>query len=145
MNLLAPIKTIMTTKLITVGQYEPMLVVDDIFKTSHLHHIPVLDKGNLVGIISKSDYNLFLRGFKDNAEDNNMNRYRLRSYKVGDIMTSKLATLDEEDKINLALDIFNKNMFHALPILRGDTLVGILTTFDIISTLAKDGFAISEY
>lgn len=145
MNLLSPIKTIMTSQLITVSEYDPMHVIEDIFKASKIHHVPVVSKGKLVGMLSKSDYNLFIRGFQDDSEDDNVNKYRLIAYKAKDIMTTKLATLQEGDNINIALEVFNENMFHALPVLSGDNLVGIVTTFDIIKALSQDGFAVSEY
>lgn len=142
MNLLAPIKTIMTTQLVTVSDNDPMHVVDEIFKTTRFHHIPVVSQGNLIGMVSKSDYNLFLRGFQDGERTN---KYRLRTYMVKDIMTDKLAKLEEDDNINIALEVFNENMFHAIPITKDGKLVGIVTTFDIIKSLATDGFAVSEY
>jgi len=47
----------MTKELITVQPDELMTVVDRIFKTHKIHHIPVIEAdGTVIGMISKSDY-----------------------------------------------------------------------------------------
>jgi acetoin utilization protein AcuB len=51
-------------------------------------------------------------------------------------MTKGLAKLDPEDRINVALEIFLVNRFHAIPVVKNEELVGIVTTYDIIKTLA---------
>lgn len=61
MNLLAPISTIMTTKLITLSPDDDLTKLEDVFKENKIHHVPIVDKGELVGIISKQDYFAFKR------------------------------------------------------------------------------------
>jgi acetoin utilization protein AcuB len=80
MNVLAPIKTIMTTKLITVNPKDKLTAVKEIFDNNKIHHIPVVRYKEIVGIISKSDFLHFLRGFNRNAEDRFVNEARLRVY-----------------------------------------------------------------
>ena len=53
-------------------------------------------------------------------------------------MTTGLAKLEPDDRINVALDVFCVNLFHALPVVKDNELVGILTPFDIIKTLAEE-------
>jgi predicted transcriptional regulator len=70
---------------------------------------------------------------------------RLNNYTAKDIMTKKLAKLDPDDKINVALEVFRENLFHAIPVVQNERIVGILTTFDIINNLAKDANAVASY
>lgn len=143
MNVLAPVKTIMTTKLVTVNPGDKLMEVKKIFDENRIHHIPVVRYKEIIGIISKSDFLQFLRGFNQNEEDRFVNEARMRAYNAEDLMTKGLAKLGPEDRINVALEIFLENRFHAIPIIEekggGKTeLVGMLTTFDIIKALASE-------
>ncbi|HMQ06826.1 MAG TPA: CBS domain-containing protein [Saprospiraceae bacterium] len=145
MNLLAPVSNIMTKDLITVSPNDPLSVVNNIFAKYKIHHIPVVQEGELAGIISQSDFLFFKRGFNPSRLVEKMEEIRLHNYAVKDIMTTKLATLDPRDKIIVALDIFLKNIFHAIPVVDSRRLVGIVTTHDVIKELVKDKHAIAEY
>ncbi|TXB62406.1 CBS domain-containing protein [Phaeodactylibacter luteus] len=138
MNILDPVKSIMTTNLLTVTTGDKLTAVKEIFDNHRVHHIPVVRYKELVGIISKTDFLHFLRGFNRNAEDEFVNEARMRAYKVEDIMTKGIAKLAPEDRINVALEIFLENRFHAIPVVNAaGELEGLLTTFDIIKTLAQ--------
>lgn len=135
----------MSSKLTTISPEDSLLSVQEIFKKEKFHHLPVLDKGELVGIISKSDFLHFKRGFVDRDTDNRLDLFRLKKWKVNQIMTTGLAKMDHDERINVALDIFRVNMFHAIPIMEDQKLVGILTTYDIINHLARDKSASTTY
>lgn len=138
MNVLAPINTIMTKDLITVNPGDKLTRVKEIFDEHNIHHIPVVRFREMVGIISKTDFKFFLRGFSRNEEDRFVNYARLRAYTAEDIMTTGLAKLGSEDRINVALEIFMVNRFHAIPVVDNNELVGIVTTFDIIKALNNE-------
>ncbi len=145
MNLLAPISSIMTTRMITVKPSDTMKKVEEIFRQNSIHHIPVLEDGKLVGIVSKSDYLFFKRGFVDQNTDALLDLYRLKVWKVGKVMTTKLAKMDVNDRVNVALEVFRVNRFHAILVTDEDRLVGIVTTHDIIENLARAKMAVSAY
>jgi len=138
MNVLAPVKSIMSTHLITVAPSDKLSIVKDIFDDHNIHHIPVVRYKELIGIISKTDFLHFLQGFSPNQEDRFVNYARLRSYAAEEIMTKGLAKLNPNDRINIALEIFMVNRFHAIPVVENDDLVGIVTTYDIIKALASE-------
>ena len=50
-------------------------------------------------------------------------------------MTTGLAKLSPEERINVALEVFMANRFHAIPVVDDGDLVGIVTTFDIMKEL----------
>jgi acetoin utilization protein AcuB len=137
MNVLTPISEIMSKNLITVGEKDQLTVVKEIFEKYNIHHIPVVRFRAIVGMVSKSDYLYFVRGFSQNEEDKFVNESRLRTYTVDEIMTTRLAKVLPTDRINVALEIFSINRFHAIPVVENDELVGIVTTHDIISALAE--------
>lgn len=138
MNVLAPVSTIMTKDVISVAERDRLTRVRDIFKENAIHHIPVTRSGKVVGIISREDLLLFMKGLGENTLEKIINETRLNNYNVEVIMTRGVGKLEPTDRINVALDIFSKNLFRALPVVEDNKLVGIVTTFDIIKTLNEE-------
>ena len=143
LNLQSPVEEIMSTNLITLTQTDTLLKVKDVFDKNRIHHIPIVENDSLVGIVSKSDFLFFQRGFS--SDQDRYRLYRLKTYTVGQIMTKGVAKLDVKDKIDVALELFKENLFHAIPITRDNDLVGIVTTYDVISTLSSGKGAINKY
>jgi acetoin utilization protein AcuB len=137
MDILAPISQIMSKELITVSEKDKLTVVKEIFEKHNIHHIPVVRFKSIVGIISKTDYLYFVRGFTQNEEDRFINESRLKAYTADEIMTTGMAKVEPADRINVALEIFKINRFHAIPVVENDELVGIVTTHDIIIALSE--------
>ncbi|MFZ2897317.1 MAG: CBS domain-containing protein [Saprospiraceae bacterium] len=137
MDVLAPISQIMSKELITVSEKDKLTTVKEIFEKHNIHHIPVVRFKSIVGIISKADYLYFVRGFTQNEEDRFINESRLKAYTADEIMTTGMAKVEPADRINVALEIFKINRFHAIPVVENDELVGIVTTHDIISALSE--------
>jgi acetoin utilization protein AcuB len=138
MDFTAPVSKWMTTKMVTVVPGDSVSVVKDIFDQQRIHHIPVVKYRTLVGLISKSDFLHFLRGMETTPYDKLVEKSRLEHYKAEDIMTTGLATLEPNERLNVALQLFSENLFHAIPIVEKEELVGILTTFDIIRALVEE-------
>ncbi len=145
MNILSPVSSIMTQNPICIGLNESLAVADKLFKENKIHHLPVIAEGKLVGMISKSDFLFFRRGFTTNSNEKLEEDVRLNNYTAKEIMTKKLAKLDPSDKINVALEVFKENLFHAIPVVENERIVGIVTTFDIINRLAIDSEATASY
>lgn len=138
MDLSAPISSIMTRKLVTAVPNDRLTHIKEIFKNSRIHHIPVVKYTTLVGLISRVDFNHFVNGVGHAEVDQLVEQGRLNSYTAEEIMTTKLATLESTDRVNVAVEIFAENLFHAIPIVDDGELVGILTTFDLIKALQAE-------
>lgn len=138
MNIQVPIATIMSTDLMMVQSDDKVVIVRDIMEANGIHHVPVVNFNKLVGLISKSDLLHFLKGMNYNSYQDLMNDVRLKNYIAAEIMTEDLECLQPEDSIEKAIELFQKNRFHAIPIVKGDNeLIGILTTFDIINMIVE--------
>lgn len=139
MYLLTPVSAIMTDHVITVNPGDKLKVVDDIFHQHRIHHIPVVDGRKIIGMISKSDLLHFVRGFTSRKEDLDANEADLQSHTAEEIMTRHLAKVEPSDRVNVVLEVFKENLFHAIPVVNeDDELVGIITTFDIIRWLSEE-------
>lgn len=137
MDIRQAVSQLMKKELITVGTEDPLLKVEKVFRENKIHHLPVLDEGKLVGMLSKSDFLFFKKGFSESKKDEELETFRLKSHRVREIMTTGLAKLEPDDRVDVALEVFKENMFHALPVVENGRIVGILTTFDIIDALSK--------
>ena len=126
----------MTTKLITAS---PAMTVKDAFLTMRSHrvrHLPVLDEGVLVGIISDRD----LRRPKwVDALDDWTTYYQIDDgTKVADVMTKNPEVVRTYNSIRKAVRVFREQRYGALPVLnKQDELVGILSAHDLLDALEE--------
>jgi len=145
MNLLHPVSTIMTTDLITLEPGDTIAKVAAIFENHKIHHVPIVQDFILKGMVSKSDYLLFRNTNLNDHDDDKIEDIRMEKYTVDDIMTTGIAKLDPDENISVALAIFKENIFHSIPIVKSNVLVGMVTTYDIINQLAVDAEAHVSY
>ena len=137
MDVLAPLSTIMSKDLITVVSSDKLEKIKTIFDTNKIHHLPVVNGKEIVGIISKIDMLNFLNKIANKEEKTDLrNEAKLQNYKAEDIMTTGLAKLESTDRIAVALEVFKENLFHAIPIVDNNELKGIVTTYDIVLAVA---------
>lgn len=131
------VQQVMTTEVLSVHPGDTMEVVHRVFNATDIHHLPVVDKdGQVVGIISKSDYYSISNAFPLFRPDLRQaaNERLFKSLLVEDVMTRQVATLYPDDPLTVAAGYFKENIFHAIPIVtREGKLVGILTTFDLLN------------
>ncbi len=140
MNIYRPVSTIMTTSLKTVLSSSVMTEVADIFENHSFHHIPVISEEHFpVGVISRHDYNQLQHHFTRNgweiAEASNK-RY-FQSLTADEVMTSCPITLDKDEPITEAVNVFLNNRIHSIIITDVGLCVGIVTPYDLIRELKK--------
>ncbi|MCB0688463.1 MAG: CBS domain-containing protein [Saprospiraceae bacterium] len=129
------LRNIMTDQVYSVDEDTVLLEIKDLFDTHNFHHIPVLDtKAEVVGMISRLDYNMILDHFTifrvDKAEKTN--KRFLGALIAKDIMSRNLAIVSPDMTIDEANKIFLENLIHALPVVENHKLIGIVTPFDVI-------------
>lgn len=125
-----PIDRIMTTDPITIGQYEPVVEARAILRSNDLNHLPVVDDGKLIGIVTTAD----MLKFSMLDEDAEV----LKTIQVRQIMQAGPQVLTTDANLRSAADKLSSGGFHALPVVELDrTLVGIVTSSDLIQHLLK--------
>ncbi|MDO9554280.1 CBS domain-containing protein [Rhodonellum sp.] len=129
-----PVSTIMTTNVYTVQENETLQDVVNIFRKHKIRHIPVLSGNKISGMISRTDINRLTFGaLFDNQEGSEEAILQILS--IAQVMTSKLKSVHADDPIKEVAEIFAKEEFHALPVVEGEILRGIVTTTDVIKYL----------
>lgn len=133
MNPNKPIRSIMTTLLTSVSATTKIKDIQDIFSKNEFHHLPVVEDGlKLVGIISRKDFEKFNYLMSMKTTGKTWTTKSMASLCANDIMTKSVVSLDPDDSIGLAADIFLANKFHSIPVVEDDILKGIVTTYDLL-------------
>jgi CBS domain-containing protein/anti-sigma regulatory factor (Ser/Thr protein kinase) len=115
----------MTKEMTTVTPQTSMVEFREILRVNRISGTPVLENGQLVGIISIEDLIKALAKCELNAS-------------VGERMTRKVVTLYADEPLILAVGKFARLKFGRFPVVdRQGILVGIITQGDIVRALLK--------
>lgn len=120
------VSNIMIRELTMLGSEEKVGRAAEIFKTKRIHHLPIVDNGVLVGLVTTHDL------WKRHIQPDDFEKIVIK-----DIMTKDLIKLSPDDKIGTAAELFLDNRFHALPIVDEGKIVGLITTFDVLRYMFK--------
>jgi len=116
----------------TVSPEDTLTRAADIMRESRINHLPVVEGGKLVGILSDTDLrNASLASGPLPAAEGSKDRDR----RVRDVMKTEVWSLTPEDSVEDALLIICRKKFGALPVLSGDLLVGIITKIDLLNAI----------
>ena len=132
-----PIREIMTRQLHTVNVDMKMVDVRHKMAKWHVRHVPVLQKGKLVGIISLTDIQRM--SFSNTYGDDEMSIDDTISdmFTAGMVMHEHPETVDMAASIREAAVKLSQREFHAFPVMDGDKLAGIITTTDLLKYLVS--------
>ncbi|GCD79344.1 CBS domain-containing protein [Schleiferia thermophila] len=134
MNLNIPVRAIMTSQVHTIEVNQHLAEAERIIKKHKIRHLPVVEKGKIVGMLSLTD--LLRVSFADAVTGNEFNPEVYDLFTIDQLMSRQLLTLRPEDTVKIAGEIFVKNQVHALPVVDDSgKVVGILTTTDLIKFL----------
>lgn len=137
------IRDIMTTNVITVSPDTLMVEAGRIMEFHNIQRLPVVEKGKLVGIVTK---NRLLRYYPSQATSLShweLN-YLLAKIKVKDIMRKELVTVPPDITVEQAIAIAQKNRVGALLVVEDGKLVGIATTNDFFYKILNPLMGIGE-
>ena len=130
-----PISTIMTKNVIKLNLSDDLTKAEMLFKKHKIRHIPVVDSNKIIGMLSYTD--LLRISFVDAVDDDeevvDVTVYNM--FTVEQVMAKKLVTVSPDTTIKEVAEIFATKEFHALPVVEGNLLVGIVTTTDLIKYL----------
>jgi len=101
----------------------------EVMERRRIRHLPVLEEGKLVGLISDRDTRRCLEGGQT-----------ADAAKVGDVMTpaKKLRTVSSGATVREAAELICREKINSLPVLLNETLVGIVTSEDLLWALLEE-------
>ncbi len=129
------VKDWMITDVVTVEPDTPMLEAHRLMRSKKIRRVPVVKKGKVVGVITRSDVRE-----AEPSQATSLNvweiNYLLNKLKVKDIMSKEVTTIRSDDTIKTAASLMNEGKIGALPVVKNRTeLIGIITESDIFRIL----------
>jgi len=127
----------MTQNPITVDPKTTLPEAHKIMKDRRIRRLPVMDRGNLVGIVTLGDIR--------EAEPSDATtlsifelHYLLAKLTIGEIMTREPITISVDATMREAAKMMLQNKIGGLPVMDDGKLVGIITESDIFRVLAQE-------
>lgn len=129
------VSDIMTSAPQTVTPDTVLLEVLATMNKENCRHVPVVEKGKLVGIISDRDIRLAMNSTLIDG-DLGTHFSWLERFVAKQCMTSNPVTISAHAPLYEAAEILNEFKFSGLPVVEGGQLVGIVTVTDLLEYLA---------
>jgi acetoin utilization protein AcuB len=124
--------TIMTRHVVTVGMDDELRKIRDLFDRYRFHHVVVVDKCRMVGVISDRDLLKNISPFIGKASERTMDLASLQR-KAHQIMTRSLVSAQPDMLIGDAALMMLNNKISCLPVLDANgACVGIITLRDLL-------------
>jgi acetoin utilization protein AcuB len=137
------VKDLMQPRVFTIA---PSDTIDRVFFLIHyekIRHIPVMERGKIVGIVSDRDLYKALgpRTCRHGAMqgENDTSLFYVISRNVRHIMRRGVVTIAPEAEATEAAAMMAKRKIGALPVVSGSKLVGIVTSTDLLLAYSRTG------
>jgi len=128
---------VMTRSVVTLYEEDDLENIDEAMEKFRFRHVPVVDDGKLVGLVTRSD----LRGISSSRLDPTGpirdEALRKRTF-VRDVMTTDVRTVHPDTPILEAARLMRDAKIGCLPVVvADDALVGIITSTDMLDLIAS--------
>lgn len=133
MNLDRPISDLMNPP-VTVDVADSLTDVRTAMLNRGFHHMPVLQDGKLVGLLSALD---LMRATHDLDADVLATGVVLSDQTIGSLMQQDLVCMAPSAPLRAAVAVLAEGRFHSLPVVEDGLLVGIVTTTDLMRQLLR--------
>jgi len=143
-------KEVMTKEVITVRRETSVRDLAVLFAESRISSVPVVDDaGSLIGMVSESDLveqdkNLHIPTvvsifdwviYLESDKRFEKELQKMTGQTVGDIYTEEVFTVGPEATVSEIADIMSTNRIHAVPVVEGNRVVGVVGRIDLIRTM----------
>jgi CBS domain-containing protein len=114
-----------------LGLNDTLDLAEDIMTMGRIRHLPVLNEGELVGIVSQRD--MFRSaaatalGFTVDTQE-----ALIKTIRIKKVMTENVVTISPDETVKEAARVMIDKKIGCLPVVEGRKLVGIITETDIL-------------
>ena len=128
------VRQIMSKDIEVVDRNDNLRTVEERMATKQLRHLPVLEQGEVVGIVTQRD--LFkaamssTMGYGEKAQ-----QAYLQSVRVKEIMTYPVVTIPPDTSVGAAAEMMITKGIGCLPVVDDHKLIGIVTKTDLLGCL----------
>jgi acetoin utilization protein AcuB len=113
--------------MVTISPERSAAEAYELMRTHGVHHLPVVEDGALVGLVSEHE---LLRALEQ------LDAHRGET-PVDEVMTKHVVTVTPEDPLAEAIRLMNKHRFGCLPVVRGEKVLGLITLTDLLDYTAR--------
>jgi len=125
------VRDLMTQNPTTLDRNETLDLAESIMNLGRIRHMPVVDDGKVVGIVSQRD--MFRSALITSLGFGRKTTGALiKTIKIKEIMSEKVVTISPDASIKEAARQMMEKKIGCLPVLEGDRLVGIVTETDML-------------
>lgn len=145
---------VMTKNVKTVTKQTTIRELAELFARHQVSSAPVLDDdGNLIGIVTETDLieqdkNLHIPTvislfdwviYLESDKKFEKELKKMTGQTVGDIYMEKVVTVTPATPVSEVADLMSSRQIHALPVVDGRRVVGIVARIDLIRTMIRQG------
>ncbi len=114
-----------------LGLNDTLDLAEDIMTMGRIRHLPILNEGELVGIVSQRDMfrsaAVTALGFAVDTQ-----KALVKTIRIKEIMTEKVITISPDATVKEAARMMVDKKIGCLPVVEGMKLIGIITETDIL-------------
>lgn len=123
------IREVMSSNPITLGVTESIASARVKLRDADVRHLPVVDRGVLVGIVSDRD--IPVDDFERRSPSGSGGRDRMP---VSSVMSADVLSVDPESEVSEVIDLMIEHKIGAVPVVEAETvtLVGIVSYIDLL-------------
>ena len=130
------VSEVMTPSPVTVGPDDSLQHALDLLDKYHVHELPVVEKGRLIGIVTDGDLKLMTPAYPLFPDQDEI-RQALRDLKVASAMTVEPVVIGAEATLLEAAQVLYERSIGALLVADGDRLSGVLSVSDILRIIIE--------
>ena len=121
------IQKFMSTAPHSIGREQTLAQAHTMLRTNHIRHLPVLEGGRLVGMLTERDLAL-VETLKDVDP---------KKVTVEDAMSAEVYTVSPDARLDEVVGEMAEKKYGSAVVMQNHKVVGILTTVDVCRTLAE--------
>jgi CBS domain-containing protein len=136
-----PVEQIMTKAPFTIEASRSVGAVLSLFRENDVSHMPVMENGKVVGIVSTQDIieNVFQPNQRQTVGDVKGEKIQVLNIPAKGVMTSPVVTVTPETSLQEAEKKMHDFNVHCLIVMAKERLVGIVTKLDFLEPLSLLG------
>lgn len=132
------VREIMMGSPVTLKPDETLDLANDVISLGRIRHIPIMEDGRLVGLLSERDMmgaaTTTIFGLKRKSKS-----ALLKSVLIKDVMKKKVVTVKPDTPIKDAAHLMKEKKIGCVPVVNEGSLVGLVTTTDILRYVENVG------
>ncbi len=126
----------MSRKVVSISADDTLRIVKEIMEGGSVRHLPVVRRGDLVGVVSQRD---LLKASLSNvmglpAEEHSL---FLEGVSISEVMTAPPITVEADATVQAAAKLMAERKIGCLPVLDKGKLLGIVTETDVLRYFAS--------